>query len=200
MPARQIFDLSCAGSAQAPRGFHRRTNDDVEGAPVSPESRFGYGKATERGRAMRVETTGEAPLSRVVNGRLSVSTRGEGFTDLDRAMADWLEEIAAGDGVVIACVAHTTASLLVQENADPDVRADLVASLHRLAPRGAAYRHALEGVDDMPAHIRAMLTDTAVSLPVRAGRAATGTWQTLYLVEHRDAPRTRTVTLTYLGS
>lgn len=149
---------------------------------------------------MRVETTGEAGLSRIVNGRLVTRTGGQGFVDLDRAVGDWLEGIDAGDGVLVACVAHTTASLTVQENADPDVQADLLASLHRLAPRGAHYRHALEGADDMPAHIRAMLSDTAVTLPVRAGRLALGTWQTLYLVEHRDAGRKRTVTLAYLGA
>jgi secondary thiamine-phosphate synthase enzyme len=149
---------------------------------------------------MRVETTGEAAVSRIVNGRLSVATRGEGFAELDRAVETWLDEIDAGDGVILAWVAHTTASLVVQENADPDVRADLLTSMHRLAPRGAGYRHAMEGEDDMPAHIRAMLTDVSVALPVRGGRPTVGTWQSLYLVEHRSAPRVRTVTLTYMGT
>jgi len=149
---------------------------------------------------MRVETTGEAALSRIVNGRLSVQSRGEGFIDLDGALTEWLDAIHAGEGVLLAWVAHTTASLVVQENADPDVRADLVTSLHRLAPRDAGYRHATEGEDDMPAHIRAMLTDVAVTLPIRGSRPALGTWQSLYLVEHRDGGRKRTVTMTYLGT
>lgn len=149
---------------------------------------------------MRIETTGESRLSRIVHGRLAARTRGEGFVDLKRPVADWLGEIRAGEGVLVASVAHTTASLTVQENADPDVRDDLVTSFHRLAPRGAAYRHTLEGEDDMPAHIRAMLTDTSLSLPVRGGRLVLGTWQTLYLVEHRAAGRERIIALAYLGT
>jgi secondary thiamine-phosphate synthase enzyme len=148
---------------------------------------------------MRVATIAEVPVRRIVHGTLTVATRGESFTDLTPAVTVWLGEIGGGEGLVSAFVTHTTASLTVQENADPDVRHDLLQTLSRLAPRNASYRHEVEGPDDMPAHIRTMLSDTAVILPVRGGHLAVGTWQALYLVEHRDGPRDRRIVLTYLG-
>jgi secondary thiamine-phosphate synthase enzyme len=97
-------------------------------------------------------------------------------------------------------VRHTSASLTIQENADPDVLGDLADTLDRLAPRGTRYAHAIEGPDDMPAHIRSMLTATSLGVPVAAGRMVLGTWQALYLIEHRDAPHTREVVLHFLGT
>ena len=95
---------------------------------------------------------------------------------------------------------HTSASLTIQENADPDVLRDLAETLERLAPRAARYHHRLEGPDDMPAHIKSMLTATSLGVPVAAGKALLGTWQAIYLVEHRDRPRSREVVLHFLGT
>ncbi|GAB5377732.1 MAG: secondary thiamine-phosphate synthase enzyme YjbQ [Acuticoccus sp.] len=148
---------------------------------------------------MRVETVAETAATRLVRGRLTVPTHGEGFADLSRPLHDWLAAIAPGEGMLSAFVRHTTASLVIQENADPDVRADLLTALARLAPRRGDYRHALEGPDDMPAHIKAVLCGANVEMPVSGG-LLTGTWQSLYLLEHRAGHRNRDVILTYVGS
>jgi secondary thiamine-phosphate synthase enzyme len=97
-------------------------------------------------------------------------------------------------------VRHTSASLTIQENADPDVLRDLAETLEKLAPRGARYHHRLEGADDMPAHIKSMLTATSLGVPVAAGKALLGTWQAIYLVEHRDRPHTREIVLHFAGT
>jgi secondary thiamine-phosphate synthase enzyme len=131
---------------------------------------------------------------------LTIATHGPGFTDLTDRVSAWLASIGAGDGLLTLFVRHTSASLTIQENADPDVLRDLAFALDRLAPRGARYAHDIEGPDDMPAHIRSMLTATTLGVPVTAGRMVLGTWQALYLIEHRDAPHTREVVLHYLGT
>ncbi len=115
-------------------------------------------------------------------------------------MADWLDRIGAADGLLTLFIRHTSASLLIQENADPDVHTDLIAALERLAPRDRGYVHDVEGPDDMPAHIKSALTATSLSIPVRAGRMLLGTWQGIYVVEHRDRPHRREVVLHYLGT
>jgi secondary thiamine-phosphate synthase enzyme len=150
--------------------------------------------------ASTVETLGVASVSRVAHGRLTVRTSGEAFLDLTADVGDWLAGLGAQEGAVCAFVAHTTASLTLQENADPDVLRDLVASLRRLAPQGPGYSHAVEGPDDMPAHIRTMLTDCSLTLPVTRGQLMLGTWQAIYLVEHRSGGRHRTVHLTFIGA
>ena len=131
---------------------------------------------------------------------LAIETRGPGFTDLTRPVAAWLGSIAAKDGLLTLFVRHTSASLTIQENADPDVLRDLAETLEKLAPRGARYHHGLEGADDMPAHIKSMLTATSLGVPVAAGKAVLGTWQAIYLVEHRDRPHTREIVLHFLGA
>ncbi|RAI01040.1 secondary thiamine-phosphate synthase enzyme [Acuticoccus sediminis] len=148
---------------------------------------------------IHVETLGEAAVGRVVHGRIDVATRGPGFTDVTAALRSFLRDNALGDGLLNAFVSHTTASLTVQENADPDVQTDLLDALDRLAPRNRPYVHSLEGTDDMPGHIKAMLSDTAVTIAVAAGRLRLGTWQALYLIEHRDGGRHRSIDLTYVG-
>ncbi|TCT09350.1 secondary thiamine-phosphate synthase enzyme [Tepidamorphus gemmatus] len=130
---------------------------------------------------------------------LILRTAGPGFTDLTAAVARCLAALGAGDGLLTLFVRHTSASLTIQENADPAVLADLAAALDRLAPRSASYRHASEGPDDMPAHVRTMLTATSLSIPVRQGRMLLGTWQAVYLVEHRDRPREREVVVHFVG-
>lgn len=131
---------------------------------------------------------------------LSVETRGPGLTDQTAAIGSWLSRIGAQDGLLTLFIRHTSASLLIQENADPDVHTDLLEALERLAPRGHPYVHDVEGPDDMPAHIKAALTATSLSIPVKAGRMVLGTWQGIYVVEHRDRPHRREVVLQYLGT
>ncbi len=127
-------------------------------------------------------------------------TNGPGFYDITADVSRWLGACGVGDGLVTLFIRHTSASLTIQENADPAVQADLVAALDRLAPRTIAYSHSTEGPDDMPAHIRAMLTATSLQVPVSDGRLLLGTWQAIYLVEHRDAPHARKVVCHYFGS
>lgn len=136
---------------------------------------------------------------RQAHGELTLRTPGPGFTDVTGRLARWLAESGAKDGLLTILVRHTSASLTIQENADPDVLADLGDALDRLAPRDAPYRHDAEGPDDMPAHVRAALTDASLSVPVLDGRMRLGTWQAVYLVEHRDAPHERRLALHYLG-
>jgi secondary thiamine-phosphate synthase enzyme len=132
--------------------------------------------------------------------RLQIDTRGCGFSDITGPMADWLTAIGAREGLVTLFIRHTSASLTIQENADPDVLRDLGEWLHKAAPRAAPYHHAIEGQDDMPAHIKSMLTATTLAIPVAGGRAVLGTWQAVYLVEHRDAPHRREIVMHYVGT
>ncbi len=130
---------------------------------------------------------------------LVFETRRPGFIDISRPVAQWLRSVAAERGLLTVFVRHTSASLTIQENADPAVQVDLLAALDRLAPRDADYQHNTEGPDDMPAHIRAMLTSTSLQVPVMDGRMVLGTWQALYLIEHRDRPHTRSLVTHFIG-
>lgn len=147
-----------------------------------------------------VETLSAGAVQRQALGRLVVQTRGPGFTDITRAVAAWLVSIGLSEGLLTIHCRHTSASLTIQENADPDVRTDLLAAFDRLAPREAGYVHDAEGPDDMPAHIRAMLTGVSLSVPITGGRLALGTWQGLYLIEHRDRPHRRELILHAIGA
>jgi secondary thiamine-phosphate synthase enzyme len=131
---------------------------------------------------------------------LVINTKGPGFTDLTAQVADWLRSIGAGDGLLTLFIRHTSASLTVQENADPDVLRDLADALERAAPRSGGYRHGMEGPDDMPAHIKAMLTATSLGVPVQGGVMVLGTWQAIYLIEHRDSPHRREIAFHYAGT
>jgi len=145
--------------------------------------------------------TGMAPAPlHVANRSLHVETGGQGFTEITREICDWLTSLAAGEGLLTLFVAHTSASLTIQENADPDVLRDLADALQRIAPYDYPYRHASEGIDDMPAHIKAMVTSTSLSIPVEEGRPALGTWQGIYLIEHRARPHRRRIALNFMGS
>ena len=129
-----------------------------------------------------------------------VDTHGAGISEFTREAADFLFKAGAGDGVLLAFLRHTSASLTIQENADPDVRRDLMTALQRLAPEDAGWVHATEGPDDMPAHVKAMLTGISLHVPVAEGRMLLGTWQGLYLIEHRRRPHAREVVLQFVGS
>jgi secondary thiamine-phosphate synthase enzyme len=129
-----------------------------------------------------------------------IDTHGPGFTDITARVRKWLAESGAANGVLTIFLRHTSASLTIQVNADPDVLADLADVLDRLAPESAGYRHEVEGPDDMPAHIKSMLTATSLTIPVLAGDLALGTWQGVYLIEHRAAPHRREALLHFLGT
>ena len=132
--------------------------------------------------------------------QLTVETRPAGFTDVTGRLSRWLAEIEAGEGLLTVFIRHTSASLTIQENADPDVQADLVDALCRLAPAEAPYLHSTEGPDDMPAHIKAALTSTSLAIPVMGGGMTLGTWQAVYVIEHRTQAHQRTLSLHFLGS
>jgi secondary thiamine-phosphate synthase enzyme len=131
---------------------------------------------------------------------LTIATRGRGLYEFTRDVENWLAQNKFNDGLLTIHLQHTSASLLIQENADPDVRRDLESFFQRLVPDGdALFVHTAEGDDDMPAHIRTALTAVNLSLPVRAGRPALGTWQGIYLWEHRTRPHSRRVALHFIG-
>ncbi len=130
---------------------------------------------------------------------IMIATNGPGFTDLTDKVRRFVHGSGIASGLLTLFVPHTSASLLIQENADPDVLRDLADAFRRLAPRDADYRHTTEGSDDMPAHIRAALTQTSLSIPVMKRAPALGVWQALYLFEHRDAPHGRDVLLHVIG-
>ena len=136
---------------------------------------------------------------RQVFHRLSVATRGKGLYPVTDDVRNWLTRESAADGLLSLFCRHTSASLLINENADPDVRTDLVAYFERIAPEDSPYVHDAEGPDDMPAHLRTALTQTHLSIPVQAGKPRLGTWQGIYLFEHRRAPHTREVALHFIG-
>ena len=136
----------------------------------------------------------------IATATLTVETGGEGFTEITRDVARFVKEAGAADGVLLAYMRHTSASLSIQENADPDVRTDLVTALRRLAPANAGWVHDTEGPDDMPAHVKTMLTGISLHVPVTSGALALGTWQGIYLIEHRAHPHRREVVLQFIGS
>jgi secondary thiamine-phosphate synthase enzyme len=131
---------------------------------------------------------------------LAVETRGEGFVEITRDVGDFVAAAGAGDGILFLFIRHTSASLVIQENADPDVRIDLGTALNRLAPVDAGWIHDTEGADDMPAHVKTMLTDVSLHIPVRGGALELGTWQGIYVAEHRAQPHRRNIVLRFLGS
>ena len=130
---------------------------------------------------------------------LSVGTKGRGFTDLSRDIARWLDTTGIVTGVLTVFCRHTSASLLIQENADPTVLRDFETVWSRLAPDGFNYAHNTEGPDDMAAHLRTALTHTSLSVPISNGRMVLGTWQAIYLWEHRTAPHRRQIVLHVVG-
>jgi secondary thiamine-phosphate synthase enzyme len=136
----------------------------------------------------------------IVSSRLTVQTSGAGFTDLTAEVAKFVRDAGAREGAVMLFVRHTSASLTIQENADPSVLDDLTTALNRLAPENAGWSHDTEGPDDMPAHIKTMLTATTLHVPVLQGELALGTWQAIYLIEHRARPHRREVVLQFVGA
>jgi secondary thiamine-phosphate synthase enzyme len=141
-------------------------------------------------------TSGTRPIPTEM---ITVDTSGEGFYEITPRVDRFVTQAAVGDGILFLFIRHTSASLTIQENADPDVQNDLKTALHRLAPAGAGWVHDTEGPDDMPAHVKTMLTGVSLHVPVIAGKLALGAWQGIYVVEHRDKPHRREVVLQFWG-
>ena len=139
------------------------------------------------------------PIEVSVSSILTIDTVGEGFVDFTRQVQGFVTESGVASGALTLFVRHTSASLTIQENADPTVLDDLMTALKRAAPENAGWRHDAEGPDDMPAHIKTMLTATSLQVPVLRGELALGTWQAIYLIEHRRAPHRREVVLQFAG-
>ena len=135
----------------------------------------------------------------VVSSLLTIQTSGRGFVDLSADIAQFVDEAAAVEGQVTLFVRHTSASLTIQENADPTVLKDLATALDRLAPENAGWSHDTEGPDDMPAHVKTMLTATSLQIPVIKSRLMLGTWQAIYLIEHRRRAHRREVVVQFAG-
>lgn len=139
-------------------------------------------------------------VNSIVSALLTVQTQGKGFVDLTADVVKFAREADAREGAVMLFIRHTSASLTIQENADPSVLADLNTALARLAPEDFGWTHDTEGPDDMPAHVRTMLTGTSLHIPVLDGELALGIWQAIYLVEHRSRPHAREVVLQFIGA
>ena len=139
-------------------------------------------------------------IDTVVTSVLTVRTSGRGFVDLTREVAAFLGQANAREGAVTVFIRHTSASLTIMENADPSVLHDLTTALSRLAPENAGWVHDTEGPDDMPAHIKTMLTATSLQIPVLKGELVLGTWQAIYLIEHRARPHRREIVLQFIGA
>ncbi|MEA2863710.1 MAG: hypothetical protein QOC84_1666 [Bradyrhizobium sp.] len=136
----------------------------------------------------------------IVSALVTIQTSGPGFVDLTSEIAKFVDDAGAREGAVTLFIRHTSASLTIQENADPTVLSDLMTVLDRLAPENAGWRHDTEGPDDMPAHIKTMLTASSLHIPVLRGELALGTWQAIYLIEHRSRPHRREIVLQFLGT
>jgi secondary thiamine-phosphate synthase enzyme len=154
---------------------------------------------TTSGSISRAKASVVAATS-IVTSLLTVQTRGKGFVDLTSEVAKFVRESNAREGAVTLFVRHTSASLTIQENADPSVLADLQTALSRLAPENAGWTHDAEGPDDMPGHVKTMLTATSLHIPVVNGEMTLGTWQAIYLIEHRARPHRREVVLQFVGA
>jgi secondary thiamine-phosphate synthase enzyme len=135
----------------------------------------------------------------LVTSLLTVQTSGAGFVDITAEVAKFVQEASAKEGAVMLFIRHTSASLTVQENADPSVLDDLMTALGRFAPENAGWSHDTEGPDDMPAHVKTMLTGTSLHIPVHKRELVLGTWQAIYLIEHRARPHRREVVLQFVG-
>ncbi len=148
----------------------------------------------------RLSAITQAVPQLIASASLHIDTRGAGFHDITAHAGDFTAQIGAGEGTLLVYLRHTSASLAIQENADPDVQTDLVSALDRLAPEDAPWVHEVEGPDDMPAHVKAMLTGVSLQVPVMQGKLALGTWQGIYLIEHRRRPHSREVIFQFIGS
>ena len=168
--------------------------------PVAAGSRPGRPgtAAPARGLPDTIPGEGETTMRQSLH-RFTRATDGKALYDVTREVQRWVAEQGIGTGLLTVFCRHTSASLLIQENADPTVRADMERCFERIAPEGPHYAHDLEGDDDMPAHLRTALTQTSLAVPVEGGRLLLGTWQGIYLFEHRARPHRREIVLHLIG-
>ncbi len=152
-----------------------------------------------QGKIGSVEPLVSGAVARHASGRLTIATPGRVSRISPGRWRSSCGQRHPGRLVTLFC-RHTSASLTIQENADPDVQTDLMTALDGFAPRGAPYVHGAEGPDDMPAHIRTLVTDSALNIPLVEGRLALGTWQGIYLIEHRDRPHRREIVVSVIGA
>ncbi len=151
-------------------------------------------------KSISIATPSSVSAGAIVSSVLAAQTTGRGFLDLTSEVVQFVREAGAIEGQVTLFIRHTSASLTIQENADPTVLKDLAVALDRLAPEDFDWSHDTEGPDDMPAHVKTMLTATALQIPVMKGRLMLGTWQAIYLIEHRARPHRREIVLQFVGS
>ena len=145
-------------------------------------------------------TTSGVSANTIVSSLVTVQTSGRGFIDLTAEIAKFINDAGAREGAMTLFIRHTSASLTIQENADPSVLVDLMSALDRLAPEHAGWTHDTEGPDDMPAHVKTMLTASSLHIPVLNGKLALGIWQAIYLIEHRARPHRREIVLQFVGA
>jgi secondary thiamine-phosphate synthase enzyme len=150
-------------------------------------------------RQAKLSAITEVTPQLIATATLHVDTSGAGFTEITHNAENFIAQIGAGEGVLLVYLRHTSASLTIQENADPAVLHDLISALDRLAPEDAPWIHDVEGPDDMPAHVKAMLNGVSLHVPVTQGKLALGSWQGIYLVEHRRKAHSREVIFQFIG-
>jgi secondary thiamine-phosphate synthase enzyme len=150
--------------------------------------------------SMSRTTPSTVAATSIATSQLAVQTRGKGFVDLTSEVEEFVREANAKEGAVTLFIRHTSASLTIQENADPSVLVDLGTALSQLAPENAPWTHDTEGPDDMPAHVKTMLTSVSLQIPVVNGEMVLGTWQAIYLIEHRSRPHRREVVVQFAGA
>jgi secondary thiamine-phosphate synthase enzyme len=157
------------------------------------------GESASRRAVTRLSPTKIVQAQSIATATLTVETPTEGFIELTEDARHFIRQLGAADGALFLFLRHTSASLAIQENADPDVQKDLMTALRRLAPEDAGWVHDVEGPDDMPAHVKAMLTGVGLHIPVVQGALALGKWQGIYLIEHRFQAHRREVVLQFIG-
>jgi len=148
----------------------------------------------------RISKIVEAVPQLIASATLTVETNGVGFIEITGDAVQFIEQIGAAEGSLLIFLRHTSASLTIQENADPDVQADLITALDRLAPEDFSWVHDAEGPDDMPAHVKTMINGVSLVVPILGGQPTLGTWQGIYLVEHRRKPHRREIVFQFIGS
>ena len=151
-------------------------------------------------KSLSLSPSSTVSANTIVSSLLTIQTSGRGFVDLTAEVARFVKQAHAREGAVVLFIRHTSASLTIQENADPSVLHDLITALDRLAPENGGWTHDTEGPDDMPAHIKTMLTASSLQIPVLNGELALGTWQAIYLIEHRSRSHRREIVLQFIGA
>jgi secondary thiamine-phosphate synthase enzyme len=174
----------------------RRDDQILKNAPGRHIARHSMTSPKSASRSALSAVTADTAITSL----LTIETSGRGFIDLTAEVEKFVRDACAREGAVTLFVRHTSASLTIQENADPSVLDDLMTALDRLAPEDAGWTHDSEGPDDMPAHVKSMLTATSLHIPVLKRELALGTWQAIYLIEHRRRPHRREIVLQFFGA